>query len=313
MILQCPSCAARFIVPPQAIGPGGRRVRCARCLNTWHAELGPGAHEVVPEFVDATAGVGAQSAAETRTSTRSDDEKGSENAGLSEVEALARKLAEKISGQTVSDEPERDEPERDEAGNGRPLESDDEAAQGDDGGGDRIEDIDQPAVSGAMLPALIEPQPRFLVIGWVAWGAFVAGFLLSMFFFKEPIVEAWPPATRLYQAVGLMDRASNRLPSGFSSLRDSLKIRNQAEPRANPDGSFDLIISGTIENTTAELIRLPRISGVLRDADQRTIYQWKVDLSQSVIGPRARLEFRTEVRSVPPETTEYEIMPDWRR
>ncbi len=111
----------------------------------------------------------------------------------------------------------------------------------------------------------------------------------------------------------MMDRASNRLPSEISSLRDSLKIRNQAEPRANPDGTFDLIISGTIENTTTEIIRLPRIDGVLRDADQRIFYQWKVDLSQSVISPRARLEFRTEVRSVPPETTEYEIMPDWRR
>ena len=308
MILQCPSCAARFIVPPQAIGPGGRRVRCARCLNTWYAELGPGAHEVVPEFVDATAGAGAQSAAESKTSTRSVDEKGSENAGLSEVEALARKLAEKISGQTDSDEPERDEAE-----NRQQRETDDEPAREDDGRGGRIEDTDQPVVTGTMLPALIEPQSRFLIIGWVAWVAFVAGFLLLMIFFKEPIVEAWPPASRLYQAVGLMDRASDQLPSEFSSLPDSLKIRNQAKPRANPDGSFDLIISGTIENTTTEVIRLPRINGVLRDADQRTIYQWQVDLSQSVIGPRARLEFRTEVRSVPPETTEYEIMPDWRR
>ncbi len=308
MILQCPSCAARFIVPPQAIGPGGRRVRCARCLNTWHAELGPGSHEVVPEFVDATAGAGAQSAVETKTTTRLADEKDSENAGLSEVEALARKLAEKISGQTESDEPPRNE-----AGDGQQRETDDEPTRGDDGHGARIEDTDQPAVTGTTLPALIEPQSRFLVIGWVTWGVFVAGFLLFMFFFKEPIVEAWPPASRLYQAVGLMDRASNRLPSEISSLRDSLKIRNQAEPRANPDGSFDLIISGTIENTTTEIIRLPRINGVLRDADQRIIYQWKVDLSQSVISPRARLEFRTEVRSVPPETTEYEIMPDWRR
>lgn len=308
MILQCPSCAARFIVPPQAIGPGGRRVRCARCLNTWHAELGPGSHEVVPEFVDATAGTGAQSAVETKTTTRLADQKDSENAGLSEVEALARKLAEKISGQTESDEPPRNE-----AGDGQQRETDDEPTRGDDGHGARIEDTDQPAVTGTTLPALIEPQSRFLVIGWVTWGVFVAGFLLFMFFFKEPIVEAWPPATRLYQAVGLMDRASNRLPSEISSLRDSLKIRNQAEPRANPDGTFDLIISGTIENTTTEIIRLPRINGVLRDADQRIIYQWKVDLSQSVISPRARLEFRTEVRSVPPETTEYEIMPDWRR
>jgi predicted Zn finger-like uncharacterized protein len=37
MILTCPSCAANFVVPPAAIGPHGRRVRCSRCKHEWHA------------------------------------------------------------------------------------------------------------------------------------------------------------------------------------------------------------------------------------------------------------------------------------
>jgi len=35
MILTCPACATRYLVDPSAIGPEGRRVRCARCSHTW--------------------------------------------------------------------------------------------------------------------------------------------------------------------------------------------------------------------------------------------------------------------------------------
>lgn len=38
MILTCPACTTRYLVDPSAIGNEGRRVRCARCQHTWHAE-----------------------------------------------------------------------------------------------------------------------------------------------------------------------------------------------------------------------------------------------------------------------------------
>lgn len=39
MILNCPACSAKFLVPDAAFAKGGRQVKCGKCQHGWFAEL----------------------------------------------------------------------------------------------------------------------------------------------------------------------------------------------------------------------------------------------------------------------------------
>jgi predicted Zn finger-like uncharacterized protein len=58
MILSCPACRTRYVVPDSAVGPSGRQVRCASCRHSWFQEPAP--LDLVERAIQATSALETQ-------------------------------------------------------------------------------------------------------------------------------------------------------------------------------------------------------------------------------------------------------------
>ena len=265
MIIQCPACATRYVVPDTAVGVEGRTVRCAKCKHSWFQE-GPelAARETAATTAPPPAAAPAEAPATTKVEVpgevdrRYDDDDDDVGDGQDEGEEDA----------VLPDPPPREETPP-------PPPVVDSQPYGDDGAGSHF-DREPPF------------RPRRNPLKMWTWAAAIfaliaAGTIAAVSFWGLP---DWVPVERPTFAAGQPDLQLDFPPE-------------QQERRTLPNGTEFFGASGRITNVGTEARPVPTILIVLRDSRERIVYSWEVPPPQPSLAPGETVAVNEAVTDIP--------------
>lgn len=299
MIIACPACATRYVVPDSAIGVEGRTVRCAKCRHSWFQD-GP---EIAPPPASPPPPP-AEPAAPIPPAPIADEITGQGFAAEPEPDPDQESFAEDPAARYFQDEPAGGAPEpaeavpppaADHADDGVDYE---EAAPAPDEYGPREGTVEEEELPPSPVYqdldedySRFEHEPPFkprrntlklLTIAGVIFALLALGTMAAVSYWGLP---DWVPISRPTFA-----RAQPDLVLEFPP--------NKQDRRTMPNGAEFFSASGTVKNIGSSARDVPSILIVLRDARERIVYSWEVVPPKSSLAPGESLsinEARTDV------------------
>ena len=310
MIIGCPDCSTKFGIPDGALGDAGRKVRCAKCGHVWLATnedaitLEQPATEGADNSVSPSQPETPQE--ETTPQPEPDDESVVDEAPLSDIESTGAENTEAESAGVESSE-------------------DDIKGLGDSSveealaviKGSAIEEPDFPLGKGEIGEFAATASSKTVVIGWSALGVFMVSILLVFFLMQDSLRNVWPPITKLYDVVGLLDAThmesqeeADMAPVDYSQY---IRISNDAGLERLANGVPALVIRGAVTNTADFDIILPGAEIVLRNERRQDIQTWPFEFDEETLKAGKTMPFIEAISNPPRETTEFELMLLWEK
>lgn len=153
--------------------------------------------------------------------------------------------------------------------------------------GDNIRRIQLPAVprrsGGRWLGrALIAALVILIVAG--LWGLVAE---------RERVMNAVPQTARLYSLVGLGPTAP-----GFG-----LELRQVTPSRGTANGAPTLTIDGEVANISSIARPVPKLRVALRDASNKELQNWTLDVTDQPLAPGATIPFHSTIQQPPDAAT----------
>jgi len=303
MLIDCPNCTTSYRVDAASIGARGRSVRCARCRNVWFAEQTE-ADAAAPSPADSANDdvVGAFSA-ELGPESESTEEPSSSLEPEPTLEAPIKPDApaapDDAEPAPAADPPASEPLAMEEAAavatSDIPLPTAD--AQTSVAGIDQRPPLrrDPPAIEQSAesirqvarrpTKARLRTKPKLRLPLAIAMLACVCAALVS---WRKDAVRAMPQLASFYASIGMPVNLRGLAFTDLSIGRDG------------HDGMPVLVVEGTIVNTVATPVEVPRLRFALRNAAGAEVYTWTAMPTQTVLEPGERLPFRSRLAS-PPE------------
>ncbi|WP_375289116.1 zinc-ribbon domain-containing protein [Qipengyuania sp.] len=267
MIISCPACATRYVLPDSAIGPEGRTVRCAKCKHSWYQDG--------PEMAEPIAAAYAPSPSEDASGRPEAIDPpppppvAAPRPPVRDPAPITDPQAEGVAPTAVDEEPA---PVEGPAPTARSRERD-----AFDSGDDEVSQFDH-------APPFRPRRNWLKALTWGA-GAFAVLAIAAVVAMTTLGTPSWLPVEKpLYGA-------DPGLTVEFPP--------EEQETRTLPNGAEFFGARVIVKNDTRETKAVPPLLIVLRDSRDRVVYSWEVNPPQRSLAPGESMTINEAVTDVP--------------
>jgi predicted Zn finger-like uncharacterized protein len=270
VVIECPHCGTRYQLPPEAIGPKGRKVACAHCGEAWQAEAVavPAPKKTDDALFDAA-----------------------DEAALDADFASEERAVSSAAGPTPSAAPEPHDEDRQRtiaeikaaiAPRSRPALQDKPADPKADKRRQKAFTQRQAELSKSLPLARVRRVLRF-----VGLGTLVSLLVLGLAF-RTDIVKQFPDLAGVYESLGL---GVNVIGLEFRDVTTLVALRG---------GDNVMRVDARIYSVAAQGTTVPPVVITLLDADGGSLYEWSVVPEVRELEPGEVVDFSTQLASPPP-------------